>query len=204
MPKRIITISREFCSGGHEVGQKLAQSLNIDFYDTELISLVAKKSGFSENLFEEADEQPTNSFLYSLAMGAPYLSGGFFNQANVLTNDALFSIQAEVIKNIAKKSDCVIVGRCANYILKDMENVTRVYLTASLDFKIARLLKDSNISPKEAESILYKTDKKRAHYYNYYTGLEWNKLENYDIVLSTSKFGIDKCVDILANCIKYN
>ena len=202
--KIIITIGREFCSGGMEIGKKLAEKLGIDFYDKELISLAAKKSGFIENIFENADEKPTNSFLYSIAMGVPSATGMLIQNSDFLTNDKLFSIQSEVIKNIAEKGSCVLIGRCSNYILREEKDILSIYLHANMDFRIKRLLEveKKDINPKDAESFINKTDKKRANYYRYYTGNEWNVATNYDLCLDTSKLGIEKTVEQIYNYIQ--
>lgn len=201
--KIIITICREFCSGGMETGKKLAEKLGIDFYDKEIISLAAKESGFTEDTFKSADEAPTNSFLYSIAMGSPSVTGIFFQNNDFLTNDKLFSIQSEVIKNIAKKGSAVIVGRCSDYILREEATIIKAYLRADINFRIKRLLaENNNITEKEAESIIHKADKKRASYYSYYTGKDWNLLSNYDIILNTSKIGIDSAVEQIYNYVQ--
>lgn len=200
----IVTICREFCSGGKEVSEKLAKKLHCEFYDKKLISLAAKESGFTENLFEDADEKANNSFLYSIAIGSPSTTGLFFQNNDFLTNDKLFSIQSEVIKKIAdEQKTAVILGRCSDYILRNQKNLLRVYLRADKDFKLQRLLNEKkDIDLKHAEILLHKTDKKRANYYSYYTGKEWDSVSNYDLVLSTSKLGIDNTVDQILNVIK--
>lgn len=200
--KVIVTICREFCSGGKETGVKLANLLNCECYDKKLISLSAKESGFTENLFEDIDEKPTNSFLYSIAMGSPSTTGLFFQNNDFLTNDKLFNIQSEVIRNIAKDKSAVIVGRCSDYILRNEENLVKVYLRADIDFRINRLLQSKkDLSHKEAENLIHKTDKKRSHYYSYYTGKEWDSTSNYDLVINTSKIGTDNAAQLILNYI---
>lgn len=200
--KIIVTICREFCSGGKEVGSKLASKLGCECYDKKLISLAAKESGFKETLFEDVDEKPTNSFLYSIAMGTPSTTGLFFQNNDFLTNDKLFGIQSEVIKKIASEKSAVIVGRCSDYILRDEKNLIKVYLRADEEFKIKRLLEtNKDLDQKHAQNLLHKTDKKRGHYYSYYTGRDWNTASNYDLVINTSKVGIDNAVDLILNYI---
>ncbi len=200
--KIIVTICREFCSGGKEVGLKLANKIGCECYDKKIISLAAKESGFTETLFEDIDEKPTNSFLYSIAMGTPSTTGLFFQNNDFLTNDKLFGIQSEVIRNIAKEKSAVIVGRCSDYILRNEENIVKVYIRSETDFKVKRLLDTrKDLDYKHAENLLYKTDKKRGHYYSYYTGKEWNSTSNYDLVINTSKVGINGAVDIILNYI---
>ncbi len=200
--KIIVTICREFCSGGKEVGSKLANKLGCECYDKKLISLAAKESGFKETLFEDVDEKPTNSFLYSIAMGTPSTTGLFFQNNDFLTNDKLFGIQSEVINKIASEKSAVIVGRCSDYILRDEKNLIKVYLRADEEFKIKRLLEtNKDLDQKHAQNLLHKTDKKRGHYYSYYTGRDWNTASNYDLVINTSKVGIDNAVDLILNYI---
>lgn len=202
--KIIVTICREFCSGGKEVGEKLAAKIGCEFYDKKLISLAAKKSGFTETIFENVDEKPTNSFLYSIAMGTPSTTGLFFQNNDFLTNDKLFAIQSDVIRNIARNKSAVIVGRCSDYILREEERLVKVYIRADKDFRIKRLLEiNPDVDPKHAESTLHKTDKKRGHYYSYYTGREWDNISNYDLVLNTSKIGIDNSVEQILNFISF-
>ena len=202
--KIIVTICREFCSGGKEVGEKLAAKIGCEFYDKKLISLAAKKSGFTETIFENVDEKPTNSFLYSIAMGTPSTTGLFFLYNDFLTNDKLFAIQSDVIRNIARNKSAVIVGRCSDYILREEERLVKVYIRADKDFRTKRLLEiKPDVDPKHAESILHKTDKKRGHYYSYYTGREWDNISNYDLVLNTSKIGIDNSVEQILNFISF-
>lgn len=200
--KIIVTICREFCSGGKEVGTKLASKLGCECYDKKLISLAAKESGFTESLFEDVDEKPTNSFLFSIAMGTPSTTGLFFQNNDFLTNDKLFGIQSKVIRKVASQKSAVIVGRCSDYILREETNLVKVYLIADKDFRIKRLLEtNKDVDEKHAESILHKTDKKRGHYYSYYTGKEWDNAGNYDLVINTSKVGIDNAVEIILNFI---
>lgn len=200
--KVIVTICREFCSGGKEVGTKLAKKLGCECYDKKLISLSAKESGFTESLFEDVDEKPSNSFLYSIAMSTPSTTGLFFQNNDFLTNDKLFSIQSEVIRRIASTKSAVIVGRCSDYILRDEENLVKVYLRADKDFRIKRLLEtNKDVDPKHAESLLHKTDKKRRNYYSYYTGREWDNTSNYDLLVNTSKIGIDNTVELILDYI---
>lgn len=199
MSKFIITIGRQFGSGGLEAGKKLAEKYDIDFYDKELISLAARESGFSEKIFEKADETPTNSFLYSVVMGGYPMNSLFFQNNDLLTNDNLFAIQSKVIKKIAQKKSCVIVGRCSDYILREEEKLVRVFLHADLDFRVKRIMERYNMDTKEAKQIIAKTDKKRANYYGYYTGNTWDCLNNYDIIINTSKVGIDGAVEQIMN-----
>ncbi|MBR1738456.1 MAG: cytidylate kinase-like family protein [Firmicutes bacterium] len=194
----IITIGRQFCSGGLEIGKKVAEKLGIDCYDKELIGRAAKESGLSEDIFEMADEKPSNSFLYSIVMGSYYSNSFFFPNDDVLTNDKLFGIQSKAIKELSKEKSCVIVGRCSDYILREEKRLLRVYLWADMDKRIERFKK---VYPEKAEQIkdieaaLKKMDKKRAAYYEYYTGNTWDNVKNYDLIINTAKFGYENAVD---------
>lgn len=196
--KFAVTIARQYCSGGHEIGEKLAKKLGVDFYDKELIALAAKKSGYAESVFEKADEVATNSLLYSVVMGSYPMNSLFFQNNNMLTNDTLFAIQSKVIKELLQEKSAVIVGRCGNYILREQPNLIRVYLRADTDFRKKRFMElygDENTKEKDIEGILSKADKKRAAYHSYYSGLEWDSVNGYDIVINTAKVGIDGAVD---------
>lgn len=195
----IVTISREFGSGGREIGKKLAERLNIPFYDKELIYLAAKESGMCPEIFEAADEQATNSLLYSLSVGAYPFSPHMTNFADASANDKLFLLQCNIIKKVAEESPCVIVGRCAYYVLQEQEqaNCLNVFIQGDMPQRIERIEKLYCLPPQKAEEVIIKTDKRRKNYYNYYTGLKWGRMENYDLVLNSSKFGIDNSVKIL-------
>lgn len=196
--KFAVTIARQYCSGGHEIGEKVAKKLNADFYDKELIALAAKKSGYAESVFEKADEVATNSLLYSVVMGSYPMNSLFFQNNNMLTNDTLFAIQSKVIKELVQEKSAVIVGRCSGYILRDVPNLVRVYLRADMDFRKKRFMElygDENTKEKDVENILLKTDKKRATYNSYYSGNEWDCVNGYDIVINTAKVGVDGAVD---------
>ena len=202
--KFAVTIARQYCSGGHEIGEKLAKKLGIDFYDKELLALAAKKSGYAESVFEKADEVATNSLLYSVVMGSYPMNSLFFQNNNMLTNDTLFAIQSKVIKELIQDKSAVIVGRCSNYVLRDEPNLVRVFLRADLDFRKKRfmdLYADENTKEKDVESILNKADKKRATYHSYYSGMDWDSIHGYDIVLNTAKVGVDGAVDQIADYI---
>ncbi len=196
--KFAITIARQFCSGGREIGENVAKKLGVDFYDKELIALAAKKSGYAESVFEKADEVATNSLLYSVVMGAHPMNSLFFQSNNMLTNDTLFSIQSKVIRELVQDKSAVIVGRCSNYVLREEPNLVRVYLRADMDFRKERYMRlygDENTKEKDVEGILIKADKKRATYHSYYSGNEWDSVNGYDIVINTAKIGIENSVN---------
>ena len=198
MANKIYTIGREFGSGGREVGQKLAAKLGIKLYDKELLQQAAKDSGFCEEIFENHDEKPTNSFLYSLVMDTYSVSG--YSAAPFLDmplNHKVFLAQFETIKKIAEKESCVIVGRCADYALSDNPNCINVFIHADLDVRIKNVSRNLNITENKARDIINKTDKQRASYYNYYTSKKWGDSKSYNLSLDAGKLGTDNCVEMI-------
>ena len=198
MANKIYTIGREFGSGGREVGEKLAAKLGIKLYDKELLQQAAKVSGFCEEIFENHDEKPTNSFLYSLVMDTYSVSG--YSAAPFLDmplNHKVFLAQFETIKKIAEKESCVIVGRCADYALSDNPDCINVFIHADLDVRIKNVSRNLNITENKARDIINKTDKQRASYYNYYTSKKWGDSKSYNLSLDAGKLGIDNCVEMI-------
>lgn len=200
--RSIITISREFGSGGREIGKLLADSLNIDFYDKELLEIASRKSGICEELFVKHDENYTNSFLYSLVMGSyPVGSDGRINTELPL-NQKIFLAQFDVIRQLAEKGPCVIVGRCADYVLRNQDNVINFFISGDMLHKKRRILERYDIEKNKAEDFIRKTDKRRANYYNYYTDRKWGEAKNYDLCINSSKTGIEGAVQLMQDYIK--
>lgn len=196
MRKTIITIGRQFGSGGKEIGTKLAEKLNIKCYDNELLSEAAKQSGMCEEVFKAHDEKPTNSFLYSLVMDT-YQPYGLTGTVDMPLGQKLFLAQFDAIKRIANKENCVFVGRCADYALHDKDNVLSVFITSDLEVRTKRISEKYNISESKAREMIIKTDKKRASYYNYYTNKKWGHSNSYDLCIDSSKLGIDNTVQLI-------
>lgn len=194
MKKIIVTIGREYGSGGKEIGEKLAKDLNIPFYDKELLTAAAQKSGICEEIFETHDEKPTNSFLYSLVVGN-YATG------NTPINHKLFLAQFEAIKEIASNGSCVIIGRCADYALEEDPDMVSVFIHGDIETRVERAIKNYGIDSKKAEDIVNKTDKKRASYYNFYSGKKWNDVNSYDLAINSSMVGVDGAVELIKNLI---
>lgn len=192
----IISIGRQYGSGGREIGKRLAKEFNIDFYDKELITLAAKESGFSEEILKENDENHNGSFLYSLVMGT-YTGGN-----NLPLNHKLFLAQFDTIKKLAEEKSCVIIGRCADYALEYNPNCVKVFIHADIDSRIKRAIEEYGVSPDKVEEVIKKTDKKRESYYNFYTGKKWGLMENYDITINSSFSGIDGAVKVIADLVK--
>lgn len=194
----IITIGREFGSGGREIGQKLAEKTGAEYYDKKLLQMAAKESGFCEEIFERQDEKPTNSFLYSLVMDSYSLNR--YSTAPFLDmplNQKVFLAQFETIKKLASKGSCIIVGRCADYALAENPNCINVFIHADLDFRMKRIARELDISENKAGDLLLKKDKQRASYYNYYTSKKWGDARSYDLTLDSSCLGIDGCVALI-------
>ena len=198
----VITISRQFGSGGHEVGERLARELNVPFYDKALIAMAAKQSGLSEEVFANADEKATSSLLYSMVMGS-YSFGARVPGINEMPiNDKLFIIQSDIIKKAAAEGPCVVIGRCADYILREHENCLNVFIHANKEDRIRRSIAKKDCEERKASDFVTKKDKQRANYYNFYSNKRWDDLQNYDMVLDTSRFTIDQCVDLLEVAVK--
>jgi cytidylate kinase len=195
----VFTIGRQFGSGGRQVGKNLAEKLGIPFYDKELIAISAQDSGLSEALFSNADEKATSSIFYSLVMGNYPMASGALGVTEMPLNDQLFLIQSKTIKQLASEGPCVIVGRCADYILREMENTINIFIHADLDSRVERAIRVYEIEEKKAEDICLKTDKQRANFYNYYSDRKWGMCRTYDLSLDSGKLGIDGCVDQIIN-----
>ncbi len=200
--KTVITLGRQLGSNGKLIGKALAEKLDYKFYDKDLIARVAKESGLSENLFDEMNEKPTSSLLYSLVMGVQSSKGLYYQYNDMLNGDSLFRLQADVIKSIANEGPCIIVGRCADYILRDNPNLIKLFLYASTEERVKTLMARDNMSEKEARSAVSKADKRRSNYYNFYTNNSWGNVNNYHLCLDTASLTQDECVDFLYSYIK--
>ena len=201
--KFVITVARQFGSGGHEIGERVAELLGIPKYDKELIKVAAKNTDIHEDVLEKADETAASSLLYTLAIGANNLGAGHFNSQNLPVNDKLFILQSEAIREIAEKESALIIGRCADYILRNYENRLSVFIYADIDERKKRISeKNPTLSQGEILDLINKTDKKRASYYNFYTGGKWGKYDNYHLALDSGKLGIEGCAKIIAEAIK--
>ena len=196
MKKNIITISRQFGSGGRTVGRQLAERLNIPFYDRELVKQVAEEIGFDTKFIEENGEfSPSKSiFSFAVSQGVPCMQNG------LSVSDFIFCMQRQVILKLAEKP-CVIVGRGADYILRDRDDVFDVFIHASMENRADRIVRLYGESEKKPEQRLADKDKKRKIYYKHYTDREWGDAKNYDMCLDSGRIGIDKCVDLIIDAI---
>ena len=197
----IITIGREYGSAGRQIGQEVAKYFGIKCYDKELLEHAANDSGISKELFENHDEKPTNSFLYSLVMDTysfGYSSAGF---TDMPMNHKVFLAQFEAIKKLAAEGPCVMVGRCADYALADNKDCFSVFIHADLDWRIQRIAGKYNKTPKEAKDMITKTDKSRASYYNYYTNKKWGVAAGYSLCVDSGILGIEGATQAIINTI---
>lgn len=191
--KEVITIGREFGSGGHEVGRRLAAELGLKLYDKELMKMMAQESNICEQVLEDYDEKNTGSLLYSIMMDV-YPSMNYVG--NTLSRQ-IYQAQYDTIRKVGEKGGCVIVGRGADYILRDLPHLTSVFIHASEQYRIGRIVEYEHISAQKAKEIITKADKKRASYYNFQTEKKWGNVSSYNLSLDTSDIGIDGCVSVI-------
>lgn len=187
---KIIAISRQFGSGGRTIGKLLAEQLNIPLYDREIISQVAKESGFAESYVEEKGEYGSSD----------KAAGMFINRScysSASNEDTIWNFQTNFIKEHAEKEPCIIIGRCADYILRNRLDVLRVFIHADMKERIKRISEVYKINDSDPEKFLHQKDKRRAAYYQFYTDIKWGDTKNFHITLDSSAFGIEKCVQIL-------
>ena len=202
MKNYIVTIAREYGSGGRECGKKLAELTGYKFYDKDLITLAAQKSGMSTDALNSVDEKAASSLLYTLALGSSIYNSGMGN-VNLPINDKLFVVQSQIIKDIANSGEgAIIVGRCADYVLSERDNVVKVYITSDFDTRVNTVMKRHDLTQSQARDLIIKTDKRRSNYYSYYTGEKWGKADKYDVVVSTARIGIDGAAGLIADYIK--
>lgn len=199
---KIITIARQFGSGGHNIGEALAEKLNIPFYDKELISIAAKESGVAPDVFENVDEKATNSLLYSLSTGLFNYGNGFSLMGDLPVNDRLYILQHKIIKELAEKENFVVVGRCADYVLKDNPKVVKVFIYADVDSRAQRAVERHEIDPARAKQTVIKADKVRANYYSFYSGKKWGLADNYDLCINSTHITTDQAVEIILSYLE--
>ncbi len=192
----IITIGRQYASGGREVAKELAQLLGVNVYDKELINLASKNSGISEEVLKAYDEKPTNSFLYSLSVGSVSLDSLYFGKNNTPLVDRVFAEQSKIIRDIAEKESCVFVGRCANSILQDNKRIVSVFIHTDIDRRINRVCEYRSCSRAQAADEIRKADKKRAGYYNYFSDFKWGDAKSYDLCID-SRIGYANVAQII-------
>ena len=196
----IITIGRQFGSGGHEIGQKLAEHYGIKYFDKELLTRAAKESGFCEEMLKNHDERPTNSFLYNLVMDTYTFGYNSSSFVDMPISHKVFMAQFDTIKKIAEEEPCVIVGRCADYALQEYKNCLHIFIHADEESKLKRIMQKFDISEDKAREMMIKKDKQRQSYYNYYSTKKWGRSDSYDLSVNSGILGTDGTVQFL---IKY-
>lgn len=197
MDNYIITIARGFGSGGKEIGVKLGKELGIPCYEKELLDMASEYSGISKRLFSDADEKIRGKYIKKL-LAKKHTDYVVSPSSKAFVSDNnLFNIQSEIIRELAKKQSCIIIGKCADHILKDMDNVISLYIEAPRKSCVESIMNKLQVSEEEAHSLIHKTDKYRKDYYKYYAGGEWTNPINYDMTLNSAKIGRDKCVEVI-------
>ena len=201
MKKFVINIGRQLGSGGRSIADILAQHYGITFYDRKLIELAAKESGLSQEFFENADEKKAHGFFHSIFSNraAANALGG---SDSYLSNDALFKVQSDIIRDLAERESCIFIGRCADYILRDHPCHINLFFTANIEDRIARMAREKGITAEQAEELIEKTDRRRADYYNYYSGKTWGAAESYDLCINTSHLGFEGTAQMLIEYIE--
>ena len=194
----IITIGREYGSGGRQIGKALAQRLGISFYDKEIITLAAKKSGLAEEFIAGNEQRVRGGLMHNFSTPASYHSGFFANHYLPLSEN-IFIAQAQVIRDIAAKESAVIVGRCADYILEGRENTINVFIHAPMEDRVKRIMHLHNEDEAAAIKEINRSDRERGNHYFRYTDMKWGKAQNYHICINSSLMGIDKTVEMLAD-----
>jgi len=195
--KKIITIGREFGSGGREIGIELSKKLGIPFYDKEILAEAAKKSGYSQEIFEKHDEKPTSSFLYSLAVGVNSFAGAYQRPLTL----EIYLAQFDAIKKLAAEGSGIFIGRCSDYVLNDVEDALHVFVRSDMESKIERVMERYNVEADIAEEMCKRHDKDRKVYYNYYANVKWGDARHYDLCINSGKLGIEKSVDLIIDCL---
>ena len=199
----VITIGRQFGSGGYEIGTILSKKLGIELYDKELIALAAEESGYCKEILDSHDEKPTSSFLYSLVSDT-YSLNGFSSSlfADMPLNQKVFLAQFDTIKKLAERESCIIVGRCAEYALEDNPNCISIFIYADMEARIRRIAKIHDLTNAKAKDLIQKTDKKRANYHNYYSNKKWGDAATYDFCINSTPLGIEETAEMILKYIE--
>lgn len=195
----IITISRQHGSGGKEIGELVAKTLGIPCYDNALIQLAAEQSGFSEEHFRDYDKHATNSFLYSLVRGFQYHQNATGTWS---LEDKIYATQTSVIKELAEKGPCIIIGRCADYVLSENPNLVKIFIYGSLDSRAKRVSEREGITIEKALDNIKTIDKRRQNYYNYHADSKWGSAANYNLCIDSSFCGVEKAAQLICDIVK--
>ena len=197
----IINIGRQLGSGGRSIADILARHYGITTYDRKLIELAAKESGLSQEFFENADEKKSHGFFHSIFSNRA-AANALGSNDSYLSNDALFKVQSDIIRDIAEHESCIFIGRCADYILRDHPHCINLFFTANLEDRVARMVSEKGITAEQASELIEKTDRRRADYYNYYSGKTWGAAESYDLCINTSHLGFKGTAEMLKQYIE--
>ena len=198
----VLALGRSYGSGGREIGEKVAKLCGMTFYDKELLKLAAEKSGMHPDVLEKIDETAGSSLLYSLSTGTHLLGAHFTQTAEQPLQDQLYIAQTNIIKEIAEKESCVIVGRCADYLLRNMKECVKVFIDAPTETRIKRIMALYDLPENKAAEQIRKADKKRANYYGFYTGKKWGTRDNYQLSIDSSLLGVDATAELIASVLK--
>ena len=196
----IINIGRQLGSGGHDIGRMLALDFQAKYYDRELLNLAAKESGLSEKIFEQNDEKK-GFFRGLLNLGSPHVSSGRVYNSGV-SQESLFLFQSEAIKKAANEGSCVFVGRCADYVLRNLPNTVSVFVTASMDYRVQQIMNKRHLDEDAARKFIEQGESERSTYYNYYTGKKWGAAESYDLCIDSSVLGLVETEKIIVQFIR--
>ena len=200
--KFIVTIGRQYGSGGGEVGKKLGKKLGLHVYDKEILKMTSAESGIRESYFHMADEKAGNKLLYKVIHSMIPENGSPSLGSDLVDADNLFRFQSSVIRKLADEESCVFIGRCADHILKGREGLIRVFIYADMDARISRIREKGYYAEEDIVKNIKKMDKERRDYHRYFTGKDWEGLENYDVILNSSMIGTDGCVDCIMEYLK--
>ena len=201
MSYKIITISRQCGSGGHTIGQALAEKLNIPLYDKKILEEVSRRSGLAEDVIENEGEYSTSSKIFNIAMGV-YNAWDSGQRDTMPLREQINAYQTEFIREVANKGGCVIVGRCAEYILRERTDCLNVFIYGNDEDRVKRVIEEHRVPDAEAEVHVKKRDKKRSAHYKYITDREWGDVKNYNLCLDSSKLGIEKCIALILECVQ--
>ena len=198
---KIVTISRQYASGGREVAEKLAMEYGIPCYDRALIARAAKESGFAEAAFDNVEMKATNSLLYSIAMGMNAYGSPDIGYTHLSLDDRIYIAQSDIIRKVADEGPCIIVGRCADYVLRERKDVINIFIWSSMPFRIKRAVERDGVEEDKAEETIIRMDKRRANYYNYHAVEKWGTVTNYHLALQNDFRGVDKTVEVIKQFI---
>lgn len=200
--KLIVTIGRQYGSGGSEIGKRLAEALGVHCYDKDILRMNSSESGIKESYFHLADERAGNKLLYKIISGLTPEQGAPSFGSDLVSADNLFRFQSEVIRKLAAEESCVFIGRCADYVLEGEEGLVRVFLYADMDARMARIREKKFYEEKDILKNIRRIDKERRDYHRYYTGKSWEDIENYDLMLNTSQLGVDGTVEVILGYLR--